>query len=256
MARGGGSNWKLAVTASTPRPRAKSTASVRPQVPTGIGIVPRHPWGKKAALRSQIKLFELLTEALVSNHLVEFDYFSLRANKPELRQVAPYHLACINNQWYLIGADQSRAQLRTFALTRIANVKDRKVPFDRPADFSVAKMLAGSFAAFQAARTEHVKIRFDAFAARLVRERQWHKSQKMRPADDGGMELTMRVGLAPDLENWILGWGEHAEVIEPVELRRRICTTIRKMAAKYQVTARERYRRGSTAMLEGEILLA
>jgi predicted DNA-binding transcriptional regulator YafY len=186
---------------------------------------------------SQIKLFELLTEALVSNHLVEFDYFSLRANKAELRQVAPYHLACINNQWYLIGADQSRAQLRTFALTRIANVKDLQVPFDRPADFSVAKMLAGSFAAFQAARTEHVKIRFDAFAARLVRERQWHKSQKMRPTDDGGMELTMRVGLAPDLENWILGWGEHAEVIEPVELRKQICTTIRKMAAKYQVTA-------------------
>jgi predicted DNA-binding transcriptional regulator YafY len=122
-------------------------------------------------------------------------------------------------------------------LTRIANVKNLQIPFARPADFSVAKMLAGSFAAFQAARTEHVRIRFDAFAARLVRERQWHKSQKMRLADDGGMELTMRVGLAPDLENWILSWGDHAEVIEPLELRRRIATTIRNMAAKYQLTA-------------------
>ena len=118
---------------------------------------------------------------------------------------------------------RARGQLRTFALTRIANVKNLQIPFARPADFSVAKMLAGSFAAFQAARTEHVRIRFDAFAARLVRERQWHKSQKMRPADGGGMELTMRVGIAPDLENWILSWGDHAEVIEPLELRRRIC---------------------------------
>jgi predicted DNA-binding transcriptional regulator YafY len=186
---------------------------------------------------SQIKVFELLTEAVVSNRVVEFEYFSLRASTPELRQVAPYHLACINNQWYLIGADQSRGQLRTFALTRIANVKNLKIPFERPADFSVAKMLAGSFAAFQAARTENVKIRFDVFAARLVRERQWHKSQKMRPVDDGGVELTMRVGIAPDLENWILSWGDHAEVVEPPELRRRIGTTIRNMATKYEVTA-------------------
>jgi predicted DNA-binding transcriptional regulator YafY len=186
---------------------------------------------------SQIKVIELLTEAVVSTRVVEFDYFSLRASKPELRQVAPYHLACINNQWYLIGADRSRGQLRTFALTRVANVKNLKIPFARPTDFSVAKMLAGSFAAFQAARTEHVKIRFDAFAARLVRERQWHKSQKMRPAADGGMELAMRVGIAPDLENWILSWGDHAEVMEPLELRRRICTTIRNMATKYQMTA-------------------
>ena len=26
--------------------------------------------------------------------------------------------------------------------------------------------------------------------------------------------MTLEVGLAPDLENWILGWGSHAEVIE------------------------------------------
>ena len=186
---------------------------------------------------SQIKVFELLTEAVVSNRVVEFDYFSLRADKPELRRVAPYHLACINNQWYLIGADQTHGELRTFALTRVAKVKNLKIPFTRPANFSVAKMLAGSFAAFQAERTEHVKIRFDAFAARLVSERQWHKSQKMRPADGGGMELTMRVGIAPDLENWVLSWGDHAEVMEPLELRRRISATIRNMAKRYQVAA-------------------
>ena len=184
---------------------------------------------------SQIKVFELLTEAVVASRLVEFDYFSLRASKPERRRVAPYHLACINNQWYLIGADQSRSQLRTFALTRIAGVRNLKISFARPADFSVAKMLAGSFSAFQADRTEQVKIRFDAFAARLVRERQWHKSQRVRPADGGGTELTMRVGVAPDLESWILSWGDHAEVIEPLELRARISTTIRSMAANYRV---------------------
>jgi predicted DNA-binding transcriptional regulator YafY len=181
----------------------------------------------------QINVFELLTEAVMSSQLVEFDYLSLRARKPERRCAAPYHLACINNQWYLIARDQSRRELRTFALTRIDGVKKLKISFERPTDFSVSKMLSGSFAAFEAGSTERVRIRFDTFAARLVSERQWHKSQAIRPIGQAGIELTMRVGVAPDLESWILGWGDHAEVIEPVDLRDRIAGTIRSMAAKY-----------------------
>jgi predicted DNA-binding transcriptional regulator YafY len=181
----------------------------------------------------QINVFELLTEAVMSSQLVEFDYLSLRARKPERRCAAPYHLACINNQWYLIARDQSRRELRTFALTRIDDVKKLKISFERPTDFSVSKMLSGSFAAFEAGTTERVRIRFDTFAARLVSERQWHKSQAIRPIGQAGIELTMRVGVAPDLESWILGWGDHAEVIEPVDLRDRIAGTIRSMAAKY-----------------------
>jgi predicted DNA-binding transcriptional regulator YafY len=182
--------------------------------------------------KAQIKVFQLLTEAVMASQLVEFDYLSLRASRPEARRVAPYHLACINNQWYLIGADQLRGQRRTFALTRIKGVRSLKIPFARPADFSVAKMLSGSFAAFETERTEQVTIRFDAFGARLVSERQWHKSQKVRPVN-GGVEMTMCVGVAPDLESWILGWGEHAEVIEPADLRQRISSKIQKMAATY-----------------------
>ena len=184
--------------------------------------------------RGQINDFELLTEAVMSSQLVEFDYRSLRARKPERRRAAPYHLACINNQWYLIAGDQVRGQLRTFALTRIEGVKKLGTFFERPADFSASKMLSGSFAAFEAGKTERIRIRFDRFAARLVSERQWHKSQQIRPAAQEGIELTMQVGIAPDLESWILGWGDHAEVLEPAGLRDRISGTIRRMAAKYR----------------------
>jgi predicted DNA-binding transcriptional regulator YafY len=181
----------------------------------------------------QIKVFESLAAAVMSNQLVEFDYFSLRARKPERRRAAPYHLACITNQWYLIARDQNREDMRTFALTRIGSVRKLKISFERPADFSVSRMFSGSFAAFEAGETERVRVRFDAVAARLVSERQWHKSQRIYSLGQAGIELTMQVGIAPDLESWILGWGDHAEVIEPVALRKRIVETIRSMSAKY-----------------------
>jgi uncharacterized OsmC-like protein len=46
-------------------------------------------------------------------------------------------------------------------------------------------------------------------------------------------ELTLEVGIAPDLENWILGWGSHAIVLEPAELREQIASTARAMALNY-----------------------
>ncbi len=181
----------------------------------------------------QIKTFEVLADAVMTSRVVAFDYRSLRADKGERREVEPYHLACISNQWYLIGNDRARQGLRTFALTRIGEARRTGGAFVRPADFSAAGMLEGSFSAFEAGRVEHVVVRFDAFAARLVGERQWHKSQKLRSLPDGSADLHLKVGLAPDLESWILGWGGHAEVLEPPALRERIADAVGQMAKRY-----------------------
>lgn len=181
----------------------------------------------------QMKTFEILAGALTEGQVVEFDYFALKADKPERRRVDPYHLTCIDNQWYLIAGDQVRGARRTFALTRISKVKNLKRPSRRPSHFSVSEMLSNSFSAFEAAAAEFVRIRFDSFAARLVSERTWHKSQKISLLPDGGIELSMRVGVAPDLEKWILSWGAHAEVVTPQSLRDRMAQQILQAAANY-----------------------
>ncbi len=65
-------------------------------------------------------------------------------------------------------------------------------------------------------------MRFDAFAGRLIEERTWHASQSTEARPDGGLDLTMQVGVSPEVERWILGWGDHVEVLEPAVLRRNI----------------------------------
>jgi proteasome accessory factor B len=44
----------------------------------------------------------------------------------------------------------------------------------------------------------------------------------------------MRVGLSPDLVQWILGWGGEAEVLAPAELRQRVARAARASAAVYR----------------------
>ena len=181
----------------------------------------------------ELKTFSLLADCVLANRTVEFDYHALKKNKSERRRVEPYHLGCINNQWYLIGNDLLRGKLRTFALTRLTRPKAQKQTFKRPADFSLSKMMKDSFMAFETGETRRVRLRLDDFAARLASERVWHKSQKLTPLAGGGAVMTLDVGIAPDLENWILGWGSHAVVMDPPELREQIASIARSMALQY-----------------------
>ena len=69
---------------------------------------------------------------------------------------------------------------------------------------------------------QRVRIHFDAFAARLVSERQWHPSQSIKRLADGELELTMTLGRLEEVERWVLSWGEHARVLEPDSLRKQV----------------------------------
>jgi predicted DNA-binding transcriptional regulator YafY len=44
----------------------------------------------------------------------------------------------------------------------------------------------------------------------------------MRPLADGSLELSMELGSLEEIERWVLSWGEHATVLEPTDLKRRI----------------------------------
>ena len=171
---------------------------------------------------ADLESFETVSTAVLKSHEVVFEYRKLHGSGYESRRVQPYHLGCIENQWYLFGFDLVRQQLRTFALPRMRRVRDTGAGFRRPADFTISKHLSDSFGVFKAKGQHRVRIRFDAFAARLVSERQWHSSQKIKQLLGGGIELTMTLGGLEEIERWILSWGEHATVLEPAELRRRI----------------------------------
>jgi proteasome accessory factor B len=164
---------------------------------------------------------------------IEFRYRKLKGALAELRRVRPYHLGCVDHQWYLFAFDLSRQQLRTFALPRIREPRRTGGRFLRPPDFSIGKFLNSSFGIFEGQGRTTVRIRFQPFAAQLVRERTWHHSQKMRELPDGRLELHLQLGSLEEIERWILSWGDEAEVLEPAKLRRRLRELGKKFAATY-----------------------
>ena len=178
--------------------------------------------------------FEISSQAVLQSQELEFSYRKLGSDSEETRRVQPLHLACIDNQWYLFALDLGReSSIRTFALTRISDLHTTGNTFVRPEHFSLDEHLADSFGVFSSPAAEGVRLRFDAFSSRLIRERGWHPSQQIEPCSDGGLELTLQVGISPEIERWILGWGGHVEVLEPPSLRESIARTARQVADHY-----------------------
>lgn len=183
--------------------------------------------------QADMQVFEKLSRALAEGREVEFDYRKPQDRATERRRVQPYHLSHRENLWYLLGHDCGRDGLRQFALTRVEAVALTERHFTRPADFSAEKYFERSFGAFAGEGDHRVRVRFAAAVASRVRERVWHDSQEFRPLKDGRLELTMRLGDLAEIARWVLGWGEHAEVLGPPELRSKIAVTARQVAALY-----------------------
>jgi predicted DNA-binding transcriptional regulator YafY len=84
---------------------------------------------------------------------------------------------------------------------------------------------------------QHVAIRFRADQAPYVKERTWHSSQKITAEQDGSIVLEMDVADLDEVKRWLLGFGGSSEVLEPVDLRKRM---IEELAQTLQMYGHQR----------------
>jgi len=85
-----------------------------------------------------------------------------------------------------------------------------------------------------AGKKQRIRLQFDSFAARLVAERKWHESQRVREIAGGSIILELELGGLEEIQRWILSWGKHALVLAPKELIARVRDEAREIAKLYE----------------------
>ena len=193
-------------------------------------LVSFRPFGPEQSNGEALQLF---TNAIQSRTAVEFQYRKVGAKDAKRRRVHPYHIACIDSQFYLLAYDVARRAIRTFVVARVREAKLREETFVMPAHFNPTEYLRGSFGAFSGNEDYEVVIDFDRFAADLIRDRQWHVTQKITERAGGGIRFEMRVNSLKEVERWVLSWGEHAMVSKPAALCNRVHEVFAEMNARY-----------------------
>ena len=76
-----------------------------------------------------------------------------------------------------------------------------------------------AFKVFASKESVRVELEFARSAKARVVERRWESTQKFVELPNGGVRMSLRVGLAPDLYSWISGFFGECRVIAPTELR-------------------------------------
>ena len=174
---------------------------------------------------ADVENFQILTRGLKEKRALRFTYRNLGARKAQDRLVHPYHLACIDNHWYLFAFDVERDAMRTFVLTRLTRPELTEKRFKIPAKFDLNEYLRGSFTVFKGESDYEVVIEFDAWATDLVRNRRWHASQEFTELAEGCSRMRFRLNNIEEMVGWVLSWGAHANVISPQELLERVQST-------------------------------
>jgi predicted DNA-binding transcriptional regulator YafY len=148
------------------------------------------------------------------------------------RTVEPYHALCHQGEWYLVG--NTPDGLRTFALSRMEKPRVAAGTVKVPPGFDIREYMRHSFGVFRGDRLRTVRIAFSPALAPYVRERTWHRTQKVRERKDGGLEIEFTVDHLFEVRRWVLSWGRGATVLAPKELVREMAEETEAMRRNYR----------------------
>jgi proteasome accessory factor B len=135
------------------------------------------------------------------------------------RRIDPHRLEFQRGRWYLSGLDHGHGEERNFRLDRIEGevVILDEPPFDPPAPSSAP---AGTRGAWELGRDEVVvaRVRIDATRARWAVQHVG-PDHVVSEDDDGAVVVELPVTNRDAFRSFVLGFLDHAEVLEPAELR-------------------------------------
>lgn len=177
----------------------------------------------------------ILWEALRMQRQLVFHYQTFHTPLPKLYQIDPIVLLEYRNRWYLAAWDAADRRFKTFGLERMQAPQLTQMPVqqDRRPEFMALKQDAlGVFVGPDHAVAQ-VTLQVSDHMAPYVKTVPIHHSQNLTAEDEAGITICLQVVLNPELEAAILAYGEHVEVLEPVELRERVRERIKLMRKNY-----------------------
>ncbi len=149
-------------------------------------------------------------------------------------QLHPYRLCLVKAAWYVIGQPADEPSPRTYRVARFKTLRVTDSNAQVPADFDLKAYFGNAWAVYRGEQSYDVEIVFTKEAAATATEVVWHHTQKARRHKDGRVTLTFQVDGLNEIVRWVLGWGNRAVVVQPVELKNLIVDQFRSALQLYE----------------------
>ncbi len=152
---------------------------------------------------------------------------------PDPITLHPYAIAMWRGGLYLVGYDVGAGRQEVLPLETIVRIEIQDDVFSLPADFDLRTYDHGEFGLLAPRERRHrVLVEFDKTVADTVRRGRVHPQQRTAVSKDGRLRLSFVVPELSEVVRWVASFGEHAEVVEPPQLKADLAAWTRKPAKK------------------------
>jgi proteasome accessory factor B len=189
--------------------------------------------GGEVALLDRSPLLDEVIEAVLRHQVLSARYTRFDGTAEHLR-LEPLSIVVHDHQLYVVARDAAGA-LHPYRFSRFQQVDVLDDVFEYPArtEYDPAQVFPDSFGVFLDRPVRDVELKLGQRWMTYAQTHRWHDSQTVRVERDH-VVVRMRVRLCPELEAWLLGFGEDAEVVAPAELRTRIAKRVGEAARAYE----------------------
>ena len=209
--------------------------------------------GGEVALLDRSPLLDEVIEAVLRHQVLSLEYTRFSGASQHLR-LEPLSIIVHDHQLYVVGRDE-RGGLHPYRFSRMRSVDVLDDTFEYPGrtEYDPEQVFRDSFGIFLDKPVHDVELKLHKQWTTYAQSHRWHDSQNVEVAADHVI-VRMRIRVCPELEAWILGFGEEAEVVAPAALRTRIAKRVDALSQVYagqsQVAARPSLRKAAGGRME------
>ena len=176
-----------------------------------------------------------LLRAIQYRQVITIIHCSYQTGEQTTYTVEPYLLKEFEGMWYLFAYCEDMKAFRTFGLDRIRQIQTTERIFQRREELErTAEKFDNVYGLVYEpdnnpnAPIEEVRLKASAFMLPYIQSLPIHSSQTI-----DGDTITLHLIINPELENRIMGYGEHIEVLSPPSLRNKIKERIKQSLSRY-----------------------
>jgi hypothetical protein len=188
--------------------------------------------GGEAGLVDRAPLLDEAIEAVLHHRVIATAYTRF-GGEVERLTIEPLSIAVHDHQLYVVGRSET-GRIHPYRFARIVSVDvlERSFSYPSRAEYDPERLFRDSFGIFLDRPVSKVVLRLHRRWATYAKSHRWHDSQVVVVRPDH-VRVELSVGLCPELEAWILGFGEHAKVLAPEELQKRVASRLKAAAGSY-----------------------
>jgi predicted DNA-binding transcriptional regulator YafY len=181
--------------------------------------------------QSQLHLQSILS-AIGSSSIIEIHYLSLEKNETTVRKVEPVGIYYLGSHWHLVAFCQLRNDYRNFRTDKIQRLSITNEPISKihpPLQSFINRMSADR-------EVQKVVVDVDAEVVKYLGEQKYYNGYVSEETMGNVVRITFLCSSLMGFSRWFMLFGDHATIVEPVELNEMVMTIAEGILKKVEQT--------------------